>query len=372
MKMQKQKRARGTVNKKLDAPAKKRPSARRKTTARNDRASVRLTPRSQQASDKAKRGRRTTPDNHLVGSRNGWLSFLEKIWHEIGWHLLQIRNQGTGTMDDVRRVFELIRGKPECHWADSFLRGLPQAAKDTELRANRIRAAVLHDEINEMQSQQREMKSTCAYAEIAVQQAGENEKEVIQSDASQKKARLEELKEKLGKTQDESNGLDEEVRGQETYFYCSQLLDFLCKGKYAVKPLPLANSLAGLPQMGWRQSLARCSKMPRSSAYVQYPYGIFQAISKVWKRRSSNPELSMIDLFQTEIPRLRKKDSEARTYLSEGWRDLRMTIEHCSKEAHNDDFVPFVITQIFVNNRARTKNQTERILDERERLAVVT
>lgn len=251
---------------------------------------------------KRKRGRRTTEDKFLIGARNGWLSFLEKAWHEIGWHLLQIRKRGTGTLDDVRRVFEPIGGKPENHWVDSFLRAVPQASEGKERRVNKENAVVLQSEIQKMRFEQQEFERIYAYAETAVQQAGELEKEIIQADADQKKRNLQELKDKLRMAENESNSLEQKVREQETHLYCSELLAFLCKGKYAVKPVPLANSLAGLPQMGWRQSLARCSKMPRSSTHVQYPYGILEAISKIWKRRSKQPQLSLIDLFRMEIP----------------------------------------------------------------------
>ncbi|HKF51596.1 MAG TPA: hypothetical protein VKB26_04745 [Candidatus Acidoferrales bacterium] len=319
-----------------------------------------------------KRGRRTTADNFLLGARNGWLSFFEKTWHEIGWQLLQIRMRGMGTMEEVRKIFEPVRGKPEFHCADSFLRAAPQAGEGKERRANVKRAVALQREIHKMRSQQQELESTCVYAEIAVKQAGENERAIIEADASQKQKRLRDVKDKLLIAENESNELERQVREQETHLYCSELLGFLCTGKYAVKPLPLANSLAGLPQMGWRQSLARCSKMPPTFSQVQYPYGILRAILRIWKLRAKRPELSIVDLFHEEIPELRKQDREARTYLSEGWRDLRMAIDQCSREEQSDDFMPYAITRVFVNNQSRPKNQAERILAERERLAHVT
>jgi hypothetical protein len=378
VKMKKRKKARERPQKTLDSSAQKGLLKSKKKLTRGrateETGGQDFVAQKVQTSEVRKRGRRTIGDNFLLGARNGLLSFFEQVWHEIGWQLLQIRRQGTGTMDDVRNVFEAVRSKPayrdkpDHHWADCFLRGLPQAATDKERRANRIKAAALHSQIQKMRSQQQELEYTSAYAETAVQQAGENEKEIIQSDANQKKARLEELKENLRRTEAESNELDKMMRERETYFYCSQLLDFLCKGKYAVKPLPLANSLAGLVDMGWRQSLARCSKMPRSSFHVHYPYGVLEAISRIWKRRTKNPELSMTDLFHAEIPKLRKQDREARTYLAEGWRDLRMAIAECSSAKHNDDFMPYAITQAFVNNRSRSKTQAEQILDEHDKL----
>ena len=350
--MRKRQKPRQTEKKRLDG----------QTTRRLSPAKIR---------DKLKRGRRTIEDRFLIGARNSWLSFFEKVWHEIGWQLLQIREQRSGTADDIRAVFEPIRGKPENHCADSFLRGEPDAAPSLQLRANRFRATARFSDMQKLRSQQQEQEYTSAYAQIAATQAQENEKEIIESEARRKKAHLEQLNEKVLWVEIESDYLDKKVREQETHLYCSELLGFLCKGKYAVKPLPLANSLAGLPQMGWRQSLARCSKMPRSSAHVQYPYGILVVISKIWKRRSKQAQLTLVDLFQGEIPKLGKKDGEARTYLSEGWRDLRMAIEECSKAEHRDDFRPYAITRAFMKNRSRLKTQADQILDEHDKLAIL-
>jgi hypothetical protein len=355
-KARKRKKTQKKQRKTLDTSAPKRPNPLAKPTG------------------EGKRGRRTIQDNDLVGARNGWLAFFEKVWHEIGWQLIEIRSQEAATIDDVRMVFESLRSKPSFqntpgfHWTIFFLQGVPEVAKRTELRTNRIKSIALSYQVQKMRSQEEELKSTAAYAEIAVQQAREEDREVILSDAKEKKRHLQEFTEKLAKTESERSNYEKKVREQETHLYCAELLGFLCKGKYAVKPLPLANSLAGLPHMGWRQSLARCSKMPPTFSQVQYPYGIVRAILKIWKRRSKNPDLTLTDLFRAEIPKLRKPNSEARTYLSEGWRDLRMAIERLSKEGPSDSSMPYAITGAFVSNQARAKNHAERILAERERL----
>ncbi len=318
--------------------------------------------------EKPKRGRRTTADNFLLGSRNGWLYFFEGFWHEIGWSLLQIRTRGNSTIDEIRSVFEPVSARGNGQLANCFLRGSPQSSEGKERRSNRKRLSSLHIEIRRMQNEHQELETNCGYAEAALKDVHEQYRDAIEAELNEKKQRLLELTQKLQSAEDERSHLEETIHNQESYFYCSQLLDFLCKGKYAVKPLSLANSLAGLPGTGWRQSLARCSKMSRGSSYVQYPYGIWEAVLKMWKCGSTNPQLSVIDLFRAKIPKLPKKNGEARTYLSEGWRDLRMAIGQCSKEGHSDGFMPYAITGAFVKNRSRPKSYAEQILEQREKL----
>jgi len=316
---------------------------------------------------KPKRGRRTTADNFLLGARNGWLYFFEGFWHEIGWSLLQIRERGTSTIEEIRSVFEPVQTKASGQLATSFLRGSPQPSEGKELRSNRKRLSKLHIEIRRMQNERQDLQTNCGYTETALKDVDEQYRHAIKEELDEKRRCLLELTQKLQSAEDESKHLEETICNQESHFYCSQLLAFLCKGKYAVKPQPLANSLAGSPYMGWRQSLARCSKMARSSAYVQYPYGILQAILKIWKRRTKNAQLSTVDLFQMKIRKLPKKN-ESRTYLAEDWRDLRMAIEQCSKEGHSEDFMPYAITGAFVKNRSRPKSHAEQILEQREKL----
>ncbi len=185
--------------------------------------------------EKPKKGRPTIADNFLLGNRNNWLSFFEEFWPEVGFSLLALRKQETSTIEAIRKVFEPVRGKDRSLSAEAFLRGTPQTIEGQALRSNRIRGSRLHHEIQEMQSQRRELEFSCAEAENALTQAGEQEKEIIQAQANQRKERLLELEEKLPRAENESKELDKKVQDQETYWYCSQLLDFLRKGRYTVE-----------------------------------------------------------------------------------------------------------------------------------------
>jgi hypothetical protein len=315
-----------------------------------------------------RRGRRTTPDNFLVSGLNNWHSFLERNWHEIGWSLLEIRRHRTATMEGIRKILEPLQGKPNNYCADNFLRGFPQAVTAKELRANRIKDSKLHYEVQAMQSQRQELERLCAYAESAVRVAEEQVKEAIETEAKERKERLQELNANLQKAQAESNELDAKVRDQETYFYCSQLLAYLCKGNYAVEPFVLARAFAGSPLMGWRQSLARCARMPGNSSFPLYPFGIFLAISRIWKRRAKDAHLSPTELFKAEILKLCRGNGESYSYLSDGWRDLCLAILECSKAGHSDEFMPYALTQAFLKYQSRSKTSADQILDEREKL----
>ncbi len=315
-----------------------------------------------------KRGRPTIRDNFLLGSRDAWLRFLEECWPVVGWPLLEIRSRESSAIEDVQRAFAPLAGKDSFYLARVFSRGSPQPVAARELRANRIRASNLHGAIQEMNSKRRKLEFACMEAESALREANPDNRAIIEKKAEGRKARLLEHDETLRRAESESKTLDAKVPGQETYWYCSQLLDFLRKGKYAVEPLKVANALAGLPQMGWYESVARCSKMPRDH-YVPFPYRVFQVVSRMWRRRPKELPSGSTEYFKVQILKLPKRDDGTRLALCRGWRDLRLAIEECWTAGHAEDFMPYAITAAFIRNKERQKAAAERILEESEMLA---
>lgn len=320
--------------------------------------------------ERPKRGRPTIPDNFLLGFREGWLYYLEECWPEFGWHLLRIRKAGNGKIADIQKIFGCVPRKDHCRHGEAFLSGSPQPVSGMEFRANRLKSGRLRDEIQRMRDHRPELVRSCREGEEALKQVGEQEREKIGATLNKKRGLLSQLDQNLNAAEMELKKLDRIVPGQETYWYCSQLLDYLCgKKKYAVEPLSLANALAGLPEMGWRESFARCSKMPRCSEFVQLPYQAFEVISRIWHRRPKNLGGVPTEFFRAQILALPRKDDGIHRTLCQAWRDLRLAIEECWQAHHGDNFIPYAITSAFIRNRLRAKTPAERILDESEMLS---
>jgi hypothetical protein len=315
-----------------------------------------------------KRGRPTVPDNFLLGARNSWLYYLEEAWPEIGLPLLNIRKAGIGTIEDIQKIFEPVQSKDNCDHGKAFLHGSPQPVEGKELRRTRIRNSALSYEIQEMQSQHSELLRSCVEAENTLRHVDEQEKEIVQTEIKRRKESLLQLEEGLRQAESKSNKLNKVVLSAETYWYCSQLLAFLSgKKRYAVTPIKLANALAGLPQMGWRESFIRCSKMQRCSS-ARLPYRVVQVVSCIWRGKPRGLEAAPTEFFRAKILELHKKDDDIRETLRRAWRDLRLAINECWNQ-HSDSFAPFAISSAFLRNRLRSKTAAERILDEREAIS---
>jgi hypothetical protein len=318
-------------------------------------------------SEQSKKGRHTVEDNFLLGSRNNWLRMFEENWAEIGFALTAIRHNKNSTIEDVRKAFKPLNGTDTARFSRVFVQGLPQQVTGPELRRNRIAVSELHKTIRAMHSHREVLQNYCAQADEALKQAIESERRIIQQQVRERNERLLRCEHRLRKMEGELKELDRKVCDQEAYFYCSELLDFLCgKRRNAIKPLSLANALAGVPDMGWRSSNARCSRMPRDPS-VGFPYRVFKLMCRVCRRGPKDSRVAPIALFRIQILALPKRDV-FRDTLGLKWRDLRLAIEECWKKPHSDDFLPYAITSAFMRYSLRSKSSADQVLDTSEAL----
>lgn len=257
-----------------------------------------------------------------------------------------------GRVDSLARNPHLFLGLP------------PQYVKGQELRANRIRNAELLLRVQEIQSQCVQALHSCAEGEEALKRVGEQERRIIQAECQRRWEELFQLLHTLIKAKKESVELAKTVLAQETYWYCSHLLDYLHKQRYKLAPLNLANALAGLPDMGWRESFVRCSRMPRCSPEM-LPYQMFKVVARICGRGRKGVEGSPTEFFHDQILKLPRKYGGIRETLRRVWRDLCLAIVECWAQ-HNQDFMPYAITLAFLRKHRRPKTEAERMLDQHE------
>jgi len=321
--------------------------------------------------ERPKRGRPTIAHNFLLSYREHWLYYFEECWPEIGWQLLQIRKAGHAEIGEIQAIFE------RCPTTDNdsnscgmnFLRDSPQPVSGDELRANRTTANKLRYEIQEAPRQRSELERSCTDSKNALKQVEGQQRENLEAMLNRRLDLLSQFDQRMSDARRDSEKLESIVPGQETYWYCSQLLDYLCgKKRYAVDPCNLANALAGLPDRAWRTSFDHCAKMKRC-AFARLPYRAFQVISHIWRRRPKDTKGVPTEWFKTRIRALPRKDDGIRLRFRQGWRDLRLAIEDCWTAQHSEDFMPYVITSAFLRNHLRQKTPEERILDESETLS---
>jgi diguanylate cyclase (GGDEF)-like protein len=328
---------------------------------------VPISPQRSTLTERPKRGRRTIPDNFLLGARNAWVSLLEESWAEIGWSLLRIRDNPSSTIEDVRNAVEPMKKNPHNSGLGAALyRETSETATASDIRKNRDRLGKLHAQILHTQAKHDELERSCHEAENALKVASPGDGAAIREEVLLRQQRLGQLGDDLNKVRAEAEALDKRLQDQESYVSRSELLDFLRFGKYAVTPRNLANALAGLPEMRWKQSSKRCSGMEFNQAMLHYR--VFEVMSEICSHLRQGIEAPPVESFRTELLRRSKRPDYSRQFLRENWRDMKLAIEECWKENHPSAAIPFVLTSIFMRATMRQKDAAERILAEREKL----
>lgn len=313
-----------------------------------------------------KGGRPTITDEFLAFGRNQWRCFFEECWPEVGWPLSRIRMRRSSTIKDVQNVFKKIAGRPLCDHAKAFLRGEPQDTTVAALRKQRIASTKCRDELQNMRKAHSELERACAEAKRALEQTDKIKKTSIRVEATRRRRLLNKSSRTINAQETKYRALECTLCAQETFLYCSELLDFLQGGRRAVTPKSLANALAGLPDMRWRQSDARCSKLPEDGG-TQYPYAVFQLMNRVSRRiRDRRIEFS-VDSFQIELMKLPKKHRYPGEFLLAHLRDLRLTIEEACKTKDVGEFIPYALTRTFLKNACRPKSSLDSVLDSQEK-----
>lgn len=329
---------------------------------------VPLAARSATLDEKAKRGRQTIADNFLLGRRDAWAVLLEQCWPEIGWPLLCIRDRRSSTIEDIRTIFEPVKIHPyNPGMAASLYRESSEHASVAEVRKNKIRYGKLNEKIYQVQPKRDDQERRYREALSALQTVAPGEKDAIQEAVTQRQAQFVQAEIELRTLKQEFDALAQKVGDQEAYVSRAELLDFLLSRRYAVNPRNLANALAGLPTMKWRQSFARCARMPFGSE-PSYEYQIVEEISKIWSRRPSELKEPPLEYFRDKLLQLPKTLAYTRQFLWDKWGDMKVALQECWKEQRNADSVPFVLSSIFLRLATRQKNATERILAEQDKL----
>ncbi len=317
--------------------------------------------------ERPKRGRRTIPDNFLLGARNAWVALLEESWAEIGWSLLGIRDSPNSTIEDVRNAVEPMKKNPHNSGLGAALyRETAKTATASDIRKNRAQLGKLHAQILHTQAKHDELERSCHEAENALKVASPHDEGAIREEALLRRQRLGHLGDELNKVRAEAEALEKRLQDQESYVSRSELVDFLRFGKHPVNPRNVANALAGLPGMRWKQSYKRCSNMEFNQAMLHYR--VFEVISEICSHLRQGIEGPPVESFRTELLRRSRTSDYSRQFLRENWRDMKLAIEECWKEKHPSAFIPFVLTSIFMRTTMRQKDAAERILAEREKL----
>lgn len=287
-----------------------------------------------------RRGRRTQLDDaQLQNRRSQFVQAFEGAWGDIGWKLPRCKKQ-----DDLIDIFRPLDRTYVQNLIAPFRLASSESASDSKLRNIRFQLRALiplrykSDELNRRALEQLQD------ANRALSQASGSARRGVKS--WRKKCRKDAWRicREYRNLRDSEAHLQQRLSNLEASFARQQLLHFLKSKRYEVAPLSLANALAGIPYMGWRQSMRRTSAVECISANGLV-FQVFKAVRYLVQTAQSRAESALIDHFRRGILSLPNRHAAAKKELAENWFYIQRAIRQACKARCLSKALPFEIMQ---------------------------
>ena len=208
------------------------------------------------------RGRRAFPDKLTLGHRrDAFIWLLGVNWAEIGWQLCHAR-----TSRELRELFGALEGGPNGSLLADLAHKGEERATPKEIRRSQREASRCVTDLREFTSRHDELAEIVREGKQALEEAGEKQKSLVWPKLLRFAKDFRQAKNDLRRTRRALNLVDAKLKSQRAFYTRSEVLDFVRQRKYAFTPKNFAMALAGLPDIGWRRSFFRCSKIKSACA----------------------------------------------------------------------------------------------------------
>ena len=316
---------------------------------------------------KRSRGRESAiEDGRLWAYRDCLVGLLETTWAHVGDKLPRIKKPA-----DVYAALLVWEQKHRDH-----LLYLTRAL----LRPSGSPATI--KSLNEKRRQMRELnvaaydaskyfEKCCALVETAVRALkahySDNERTLIDEKLKERAIAAAHAANAHLALQKQQEEMAEHIKDCEAYFARSEFCRFCRSKRYRLTPKNTADALAGVPEIGWRQSANRCKKEPcvgLGGGSMQ----VFETIRRIVQSCARKPDL--LRHAERWLGAQRRTKSFGTSELQTNWYYLRLAIKAASLDAsirYRD--LPFAITREYEKRRYHPSNP-DVLFAEEERIVV--
>jgi hypothetical protein len=148
-------------------------------------------------------------------------------------------------------------------------------------------------------------------------------------------------------------------------FSCAELVDFISSKKYELKPISIANALAGLPWVGWRHSVRRCSAW-KVEDFKGGQYHLVKTICRIIN--DCDPGRNLTSQAEVWLRSRRANESLAIAELKDRWHYLKRALrENPPLEKPSEEF-QYLIAKEYWRRRAKP-TAVDRLMEQEERLS---
>jgi hypothetical protein len=310
------------------------------------------------------RGRHSeVSDPWLHNRRDQLVQIFEGSWGEIGWELQRCKKA-----DDLISIFAPV-SVPGSWFRDAmitFCRPSREPASGAILRKVRAEWHALAKPMYAAEESNRGADERLRQVNWALTQAHGSSRRIVKR--ARKKRRKEAWKaaQQFRTLDNTDRRLKARLIDLEASFARHELLRFLKSKRYSITPQNLANATAGLPYMGWRQSMRRNAKASCIMATGRM-YQIFKAIRYLASTANKKTENGLVITFEDSIPSLPSRYQLPKTELAEKWFYLERAIRKAYQTKTHPKALPFEITKQYFK-QLQSQSQVDTVLAEHARL----
>jgi hypothetical protein len=314
-----------------------------------------------------RRGPRTElSDAQLHGRRDQLVQVFEAYWGQLGMDL-----RGCKKADDLIPILSPL--------VETYVRGLisaichdfPKPVAAVTPRKIRAKGRVVATERYAAENNYRQALEQLQRVDIAFAQASKRNRRFVKRERKKCRKDLARTKPLFLRISWIEKDVDEHRRNVEARFARQQMLLFLKSGRYEVNPCSLANATAGLPYMGWRQSMRRCKTRDSIIADSQ-PYQIFKSIRYLVQTASGKKTANtLVESFREGIPRLPNRYRLAKQEIARKWLYLERAIRQAVRSKPHPQALHFEITKRY-SEQMQTHSPVDTVLAEQRQIPLRT
>jgi hypothetical protein len=302
-------------------------------------------------------------DGQLWTRRYELVFLLEGTWPDICGKVSKIKTP-TDVYDMLKIWLEQDRLN-HSYVARVLLRSSAAPATSNQLNERRRRGRELHEAYIEADKFRQECAAKLETAKRAMFQVRtEDDKAAVQEQLIKRSERLAKAETDLEAAKARYEDNQRLLEQGEAYFARSEFVQFCRSERYRLTALNLANALAGLPEIGWRQSMLRCQKEPCTGANGPAMQE-FNAIERIV--RSGTRKSELVKHAERWLRAHAKSKSYAISELRKNWYYLQKAIQTAVEARTWSRDLPSVITKEYWR-RKNSPTDVHRLFAEEEAL----
>ncbi len=316
-------------------------------------------------------------DAQLTNRRDQLVQLLEGAWGKIGHGLRWAR-----TPQGVRKVLAQVEFGGYQNLLAPFVLASDASPDAAQMRTLRRQIGKLNEATYKLSEKQRETTEALRQAEMAVNQGSKANLKALKNERTRRKRQAKRTHDRYTKREQEARALRAELESIEAAYAQRELLSLVKTKRYSYTPLHLADGMAGLPYMGWRQSAARCYRedMKRMKLLPEEQrnercqfanglwYTIFLMIQKAVEPQKSATKITS-ELARSVASMNERRKQYIKGFIIENWYFLKRAIRSEHKADPYSKSLPFRIVAAF-QKQFQAQSPEDQVLREMGKLNI--